>query len=190
MLPLPSDLVGILRPYLSGLPADAPLWPGKWADHKRAGKFFRADLDAARKAWLQAVSSDEERAAREQSDFLRYEDSAGLFADFHALRHTFLSRLGRSGASLRVAMDLGRHTTPQMSMRYTHAGLYDLATAVEQLPALPIMPPDNRPQTLRATGTDPAGESGLPERDAVRCVSMRPDAGLAGDREEAPSIPL
>lgn len=40
-----------------------------------------------RKVVAEAASQDE-RAAREQSDFLAYRDAAGRFLDFHALRHT------------------------------------------------------------------------------------------------------
>ena len=61
---------------------------------------LRADLDAARCAWIDASSSDDERADRERSDTLVYRDARGRVADFHALRHTFISTLARA---LRVA---------------------------------------------------------------------------------------
>ena len=38
----------------------------------------------------------------EKSDFLRYRDSNGHQVDFHSLRHTFLSRFRRSGASAKA----------------------------------------------------------------------------------------
>ena len=59
-------------------------------------------------------------------------------ADFHALRHTYLSRLGRSGASPKAMQRLARHTTVELTLgKYTHVNLYDLKSAVEGLPPLP-----------------------------------------------------
>ncbi|MGL6193731.1 MAG: hypothetical protein ACRC2T_02775 [Thermoguttaceae bacterium] len=50
------------------------------------------DFDAARKKWLAETENDEERVLREESDFLRYENSEGKYADFHGLRHTFIRK--------------------------------------------------------------------------------------------------
>ena len=79
------------------------------------------------------------------------EDREGQQADFHALRHTFLSRLGRSGASATVMQRLARHSTVGLTLdRYTHAGLFDLQTAVEKLPPLPSTGPKPvAPETTR-----------------------------------------
>ena len=52
---------------------------------------MRADLKAAREKWIAAAETPEERALREQSDFLKYRNDAGLFADFHSNRHTFIT---------------------------------------------------------------------------------------------------
>ena len=112
-------------------------------------------------------------------------DDDGCYADFHALRHTYLSRLGRSGANPKVMQRLARHTTVELTLgRYTHADLYDLTSAVEQLPALPITGEDDT-QTgknhvvLQATGTDDE-----------QIISSRPDTpkrilSLACAREES-----
>ena len=78
-------------------------------------------------------------------------------ADFHALRHTYLSRLGRSGASPKAMQLLARHTTVELTLgRYTHASLFDLASAVGGLPPLPVgeSSDGSEGQILRATGTD------------------------------------
>ena len=138
-------------------------------------------------------SSDDERRQRERSDFLRYLDSDNKQADFHSLRHSYLSRLGRSGASAKVMQKLARHSTVELTLgRYTHANLHDLAAAVDGMPRLPI---ESSPQTesarqiLRATGTDgPFVSEGrsvlpfcLPERPALLDFSMHLDALLASE---------
>ena len=108
--------------------------------------------------------SEAEQQQRERSDFLTYQDSDGRYADFHALRHTYLSRLGRSCASPKAIQRLARHTSVELTLgRYTHANLYDLASAVDGMPALPIGPSsgDVERQSMRATGTDDLTGSGL-----------------------------
>jgi integrase len=138
-IPLPADLVSLLRPRLASIDRDDPVWPGTWAENKRAGKAMQGDLRAARKAWIAGAATDEERAERERTDFLRYRDSKDRYADFHALRHTYLSRLGRSGASAKAMQKLARHTTVELTIgRYTHADLTDLAFAVNGMTPLPV----------------------------------------------------
>ena len=156
-LPLPPDLAEMLRPWLATLGADEPLWPGKWAQQKRASKFLQVDLANARQTWLETADDDEQREAMNKTDFLKYRDRDDQQADFHALRHTFLPRLGRSGASAKVMQRLARHSTVELTIgRYTHAGLFDLSAAVNKLPALPMVDPtpQNERQTLQATGTN------------------------------------
>jgi integrase len=160
VLPLPPDVALVLRKFLCDIPADMLLWPGRWAAQKRAGQFLKRDLEAARNEWLSSLPDNDKESA-EQSDFLRYEDSDGRFADFHALRNTFLSRLGRSGASPKVMQKLARHSTVELTLgRYTHVNLHDLNAAVEALPPLQ-QPADiqGEPVSLKATGTTDAGAS-------------------------------
>ena len=156
-LPLPPDLAEMLKPWLATLGGDEPLWPGPWARQKRASKFLQVDLANARLRWLETADDDEQREAMEKTDFLKYRDRDDQQADFHSLRHTFLSRLGRSGASAKVMQRLARHSTVELTIgRYTHAGLFDLSAAVNKLPALPMVDPrpqDER-QLLQATGTN------------------------------------
>ena len=85
------------------------------------------------------------------------------YADFHALRHTYLTMLGRHGVDLRTAQELAGHSTPLLTARYSHRRLHDLAGVVNKLPTLvPSMPmPVEIP--LRMTGTD--GASGVPRGD-------------------------
>lgn len=66
-LPLPPDLAERLRPWLATLGADEPLWPGKWAQQKRASKFLQVDLSKARQAWLETADDDAQRIRRTAS---------------------------------------------------------------------------------------------------------------------------
>ena len=174
-LPLPPDLAELLKGWLPSIEPDANLWPGTWAAHKRASMFVKRDLKAARNAWLKTAQNDAEREAMGKTDFLSYRDSEGQQADFHALRHTYLSRLGRSGASAKVMQRLARHSTVELTLgRYTHAGLFDLKSAVGKLPALPTTT-ETRQESIRATGTDAADvlPSGLPKVPAQGRTSVR-----------------
>jgi hypothetical protein len=99
---------------------------------------MRADLKAARQKWIQEVKTPKERKEREKSDFLQYQNDAGLFADFHSNRHTFITNLERAGVSPRTAQTLARHCDIRLTMGvYTHIGLHDQTTAIERLPSPP-----------------------------------------------------
>ena len=63
-----------------------------------------------------------------------------LFADFHALRHSYITALGGSGVDLRSAQELAGHSTPALTSRYMHVRLHDLAGSVGKLPS--FLPPD------------------------------------------------
>jgi site-specific recombinase XerD len=76
-----------------------------------------------------------------QSDLKRagipYKTNEGI-ADFHAAgRHTYITQLIRSGASLPEAKELARHSEIKMTLRYTHIGIVDQAKALANLPTAP-----------------------------------------------------
>ena len=86
-----------------------------------------------------------------------YRDDAGGVADFHALRHTFVSRLAMSQVPVKVIMELARHSSPTLTLGgYAHVGLADAGRALDALPSL--RGPDTMlaRQALQATGTDNA----------------------------------
>jgi len=57
--------------------------------------------------------------------------------DFHALRHSFLTRLARSGAPPAVAKSLARHSTIVLTMdHYTHTLIGDERAGLDRLPAI------------------------------------------------------
>jgi integrase/recombinase XerD len=157
-IPLHADLVARLRPWLQQKPASR-LWPGKWAEQHSGGKILKADLAAARAAWIECADGIDDRRAREASDFLAYRNAEGHVADFHALRHTFITRLVRSGVRPKEAQALARHSTITLTLdRYAHTGLHDVARAMDLMPSLqgPTRP-DAGQQVLKATGTDDRG---------------------------------
>jgi site-specific recombinase XerD len=102
-------------------------------------------------AWIDETDDPTVQEARKRdADFLRPANSDGERVDFHALRHTFLSRLGRSGASAKVMQTMARHSTVTLTLdRYTHVALHDLDAAVNAMPSLPVTQDQ---KTLRAAG--------------------------------------
>ena len=65
---------------------------------------------------------------------IAYETPDGI-ADFHAAgRHTYITALLKSGASLPETKELARHSDVNMTMRYAHIGIQDQAHAVAGLP--------------------------------------------------------
>jgi integrase/recombinase XerD len=149
--PLPLDVAQTLLDYLADKPAGAALWPGKW--RRKAVFMIRADLKEARRKWLSGFQDARQRAEAEQSDVLAYRDSEGRYADFHSLRHGYITMIGKAGVSPREHQDLARHSTYAMTSRYTHSRFYDLAAAVQALP-IPTAAARQESQTLAATGTD------------------------------------
>jgi integrase len=117
-LPLHSSLIGLLTTWLATKDAGVPLWQGTWAKFRcaNAARMFRIDLKAA------AIS---------------YVDDAGRFADFHALRHTFVSQLAKSGVHPSKAKELARHSTITLTMDvYSHVETDELRKSLDTLPPI------------------------------------------------------
>jgi integrase len=74
---------------------------------------WKADLRRARESWLAEVEGTE-RERREAMEFLRYRDSRGRIADFHALRYTFCALLSRE-YPIEVVSKLMRHSSIQLT---------------------------------------------------------------------------
>jgi len=128
-LPLRPELAAALRSFLATKAPAAPVF--RLPSREKIIHMFRADLDAAG---------------------IPYVDEAGLFADFHSLRHTFITNLARGGVHPKTAQTLARHSTITLTMdRYTHT------LVGEQTEALAALPDLTRPApaTVRSTGTDP-----------------------------------
>jgi integrase len=102
---------------------------------RKTYKMIARDLMAARKLWLAEANSPQDRVEREKSDFLAHKSHDGLYADFHSLRHYFITSLERLGASPKMAQVLARHSDIRLTLGvYTHVGLHDQTAAIEALP--------------------------------------------------------
>ena len=163
--PLPPDVADLLRAYMAGKPAGRPVWGGTWAKDFKGAEMLRGDLEAAGIPY--AVEGPD----------------GPLYADFHALRHTYLNLGGRAGIDLRTLQELAGHSTPTLTARYSHRRLYDLQGAVEKLSNfLPGADDEGGEQgqgaLLRPTGTDgggtsscsPVAQTGATERDVLRAT--------------------
>ena len=62
-------------------------------------------------------------------------DKLDRIVDFHSLRHTLATNLGRAGISIRTAMEVMRHSDARLTTRtYTDATMLPIAEAIECLP--------------------------------------------------------
>jgi site-specific recombinase XerD len=105
---------------------------------RKTYKMVERDLIAARDQWIDEGKTPDEKLARERSDFLCYCNHAGLFADFHSMRHLFITSLERAGISPKMAQTLARHSDIRLTLGvYTHVGLNDQTIAIESLPGPP-----------------------------------------------------
>lgn len=117
--PLHPTLLAELRDWLKDRDPSALLWPGTWV--RSSSIMLKKDLEEAG---------------------IPYEvtghDGITRYADFHALRHTFISALPRAGVNVKHAQELADHTDPRLTMGvYAHANDDDLARAVSLIPAPP-----------------------------------------------------
>ncbi len=134
VLPMRAELAESLRGLLATKAPAAPVF--RMPARKTMAKAFQADLKAAG---------------------IVYRDENGLVADFHALRHTFITNLAAGGIHPKTAQSLARHSTITLTMgRYSHVLMGEQSAALEVLPDL------SRParQAARATGTE--GRPGTP----------------------------
>jgi len=131
-LPLPDELVQDLREHLRDRTDNEPA--------------FRVPLFAYR-----ALKRDLEAAG------IEYRDGSGRVADFHSLRHSFVTRLVKAGVNTKTAQLLARHSDPRLTLGvYSHIEIIDQAAAIDALPPLEKGDVDLHRQKMRATGTDSA----------------------------------
>jgi len=179
------DLQGFLSAKLPGAAAFAiPNNPHLAMD------MWQADLESAREAWISDATLPQERKKREGSSFLCYCDSAGRFADFHALRHTCGSLLASTGAHPKVAQSIMRHSSIELTMsRYSHVYAGQEAGAVAALPNLDTAPTR---QSAKATGTDTKADPVFAiclakQSEKMRTTANRSEQNLArADNEQSP----
>ncbi len=128
--PIPRNLAADLRPWL------ASKAPGEsvFALPEKPARMLRIDLKAAG---------------------IAYRDASGRVADFHALRHSYITALAMSNAPVKVTQSLARHSDPKLTLgTYSHVGLYDQAGALDALPDLSRPAPEPKAASLAPTGTE------------------------------------
>ena len=158
VLPLHTNVAAILllwrrkraeqasRETRAGLSIDCStkLWPGTW--HEKAAKMLRMDLGAARERWIEDAENKQELERRKSTGCLLYRNANGV-ADFHALRHTFITNLAQSGVHPKVAQQLARHSTITLTMdRYSHVErsvMHEAVQSLSDLPELSLAPPQH-----------------------------------------------
>src|SRR5690606_22427320 len=129
--PIRPDLADRIAAWLDGKPTDGLVL----ALPKETADMLRRDMAGARIAWIREAKPGKARAERRETTYRMPADGSGRILDFHALRHTYISRLVASGASVKVAQELARHSTPTLTIgRYAHARLHDLTAALDALP--------------------------------------------------------
>lgn len=173
---LRPDTAIMLRDHLSHkAPASAAF---NLPDGQNMARMLRADLEAARAAWIAQAGEDfDERQRREKSDTLANTRHNGAVLDFHGLRVTFITNLARAGVPVSLAMFLARHSDPRLTMGiYAKIGNTDTDDALDRLPDYRDDDGGNTAK-LKATGTD--DDSGFDR------VMDRSDAGQGGTDDDA-----
>ena len=140
------ELVKLLKEWLAGkkrLRPDTILFPvsGRVPGcvERKTSKMIERDLMAARDKWIDEEKNEEKKAERTKSDFLCYCNHDGLFADFHSMRHLFITSLERAGIRPKMAQVLARHSDIRLTMGvYTHVELNDRTAAIGALPGPPM----------------------------------------------------
>ena len=184
VVPLRADLAGVMAAFIAGKPTDGRLF--RLPDKPAA--MLKADLRRARAWWIKEVRDPAERRRRRASSFLTSRDESGRVVDFHALRHTFITRLARSGVTPAAAKSLARHSTIMLTMdHYTHTLISDERAALDTLPSLSPAPAER--EVVRATGTDGAGApTSGPAADAAAGYRKCETARVSG-KEDAAATP-
>jgi integrase len=128
--PIPESLASVLRPWLATRRPRHPVFDRMTA---WTALMLRRDL---------------ERCG------IPFQDESSRVVDLHALRHTYITELGRAGLSIKVHQVLARHSDPKLTLNvYTHLSLQDTTRAVESLPD-PFHSPSIH-EAMIVTGTDP-----------------------------------
>jgi|GEM_PF-2481168 len=116
-----------------------------------------------------------------------YEDETGRFADWHALRHTFLTNLARSGAGMKEVQSLGRHATPALTLgTYMHASQERDAAAVSMLPDFTVDPKAQEAAAKEGTTDATLPSDGAQKRSSIGAIQAQKkssDCNISADNE-------
>jgi Phage integrase family len=114
-----------------------------------------------------------------ESAGIPYQDASGLFFDFHSLRCEMATLLDAAGVSPRVVQKLMRHSTLELTGRYTRPRVADIEAAASRLPSL--KPEGDRPETTVMTGTDPVPVRGATGNATGQSSNERNPLALLGN---------
>jgi len=183
------DVADQLLALTASKPPKSPVFRMPHKSH--VANMLRADLAAARAAWLERVEQGStEREDRESSDFLTAVNHGGESLDFHSLRHSCGAWLAMTGAHPNAVKAVMRHSTIVLTMdSYGHLFPGQEADTIARVPSLmPASPPC----------AAPALHSGreLGQSDSTACNTVRdtqaapqtsPELLFAGIREHSSS---
>ena len=111
-LPLPPDLAEDLAPRVEATPPSSPVFS---LPRDKGAALLRYDLTRAE---------------------ILYRDASGLVFDFHALRCQFATLSDAAGVTPRVVQRLMRHSTLELTSKYTRPRVVDLEDAAARTPSL------------------------------------------------------
>jgi integrase len=173
-IPLRRVAADLLRRHFADkLPAAKAFnMPAKW----ETADMVRADLEAARAAWISAGPTPEDRSKRARSDFLAPVDAEGRRLDFHAMRTTCASWLDHAGVASSVAKRVTGHRNEKTLERHYQRSNFDQARrAVNSMPDLSGPPVVG---DYRAGLDDPV----QPESESVGLAPTGTDGGEAAQK--------
>ena len=151
-LPIRKDLGARLKEYFKGKMPTVQAFGGVCNQlTPKTAKMLKADLSDAG---------------------IEHIDGNGKVCDFHSLRHTFITALDKTDASLKERMTLARHSDrSNLTLgTYTHIQVYDLRRVIEQFPD--VWP--GKQQSQKATGTDGKPVDAVGEILSKSCFSDDP----------------
>ena len=158
---LPSDLVADLGVYVAPLAPGKPIFP---LPVDKGAKMLRHDLKAAG---------------------IPYRDAGGLVFDFHSLRCEMATLADAAGVSPRVVQKMMRHSTLELTGRYTRPRAVDIEAATAKLPSL--RPEASPPEAAVMTGTDPGPVSRPATQNATAEFANRRNSNT-GEATRTPDL--
>ncbi len=184
-VPLKGATASLLKVHLESKMPEAAAFRVPPKQH--FAKIVRADLDAARTAWLDESPTLKIREEREKLNLLKYKDSSRRFLDFHAFRHTRGAWLfEHHKAHPREVQELMGVSSMSLVDRYTRSFRLTDLSVIECGPDLSTTQPVN---TVSKTGTnDATTPKTLPPEAGFRQTS--PDVGgFSGEFDGSKAVP-
>ena len=152
-LALAADLAADLGGFVASVPRSGRVFPLP----DKGAAMLRLDLEASG---------------------IPYRDDAGQVFDFHSLRCQCATLADQAGVSPRVVQRMMRHSTLELTGRYTRPRVADLEGAADALPSLAPGPTTTGP--MAATGTDPVRSATAVAIFAPGATASATDAGPVG----------